>query len=55
MAELLVRTKVGGAMIIEACGEGVMDMRDAQKDGKVLCRCRAMGTNYYTDRDVAGT
>jgi len=32
----------------EACGERVMDMREEQKDGKLLCRPCARGTNYYT-------
>jgi formylmethanofuran dehydrogenase subunit E len=55
MAELLVQTKVGAAMIIEACGERVMDIQYEQKDGKVLCRPCAVGTNCCTDRVVAGT
>jgi formylmethanofuran dehydrogenase subunit E len=33
----------------EACGERVMDMREVQKDGKILCRPCAAGKNYYSD------
>jgi formylmethanofuran dehydrogenase subunit E len=33
----------------EACGERVMDMREEEKDGKILCRPCAAGRNYYTD------
>ena len=32
----------------EVCGERVMDMREEQKDGKLLCRPCAAGKNYYT-------
>jgi len=39
----------------EACGERVMDMREKEKDGKILCRPCATGTNYYSDRVVTGT
>ncbi len=31
----------------EACGERVMDGREVQRDGRVLCRPCAEGTRYY--------
>lgn len=31
----------------EVCGESVMDARDVQKDGRVLCRPCAEGDDYY--------
>ena len=31
----------------EKCGERVMDMREEQKDGKILCRPCASGRTYY--------
>lgn len=39
----------------EACGERVMDMREVEKDGKILCRPCAMGINYFSDKVVAET
>ena len=33
----------------EVCGERIMDLREEQKDGKVLCRPCAAGRNYYTN------
>lgn len=39
----------------EACGERIMDMREVEKNGRILCRPCAKGRNYYTDKAVPVT